>query len=189
MNIVLVHGIFDIGSVFKYMSAVLESKGHRCYLPSLKPANAKLGIKDLAEKLQSYIDKSLAVDEPFILVGFSMGCLISRYYLQELGAADRCVAFHAISGPHHGSLWAKVYWGKGAAEMRPHSVFLNRLQQSESKLANIPLFSYRTRFDEMIIPSKSSEWEIAQNFQVTAFGHHAILRNRFVIDKILQTIP
>lgn len=187
MNIILVHGIFDDSGIFKYMSSALRAEGHACFLPSLKPADAKLGIRDLAEKLQTYINQHLGVTEAFILVGFSMGCLVSRCYLQELGAIQRCVAFHAISGPHHGSWWAYAYWGQGAKDMRPDSALLNDFAQSEHVLADIPLFSYRTRFDEMIIPSKSSEWGIAQNHQVNVFGHRSMLRSQFVIHKISRS--
>src|SRR3990167_8736638 len=79
MNIILVHGIFDNVKLFKYMVDFLERSGHKCFVPSLKPADARAGIADLSQKLSDFIDESIGKNEKFVLVGFSMGCLVSRY--------------------------------------------------------------------------------------------------------------
>jgi len=188
MNIILVHGIFDNGKLFKYMVDFLERSGHRCFVPSLKPADARAGIADLSQKLSDFIGESIGENEKFVLVGFSMGCLVSRYYLQELDGVRRYLAFHAISGPHKGSRLAHFYAGKGAVEMRPGSEFLARLKAGESKLTAIPLFSYRTPFDLMILPSASSHWEIADNYIAKAAVHRYMLRDRFVCNHIKQSL-
>src|SRR3989338_230699 len=188
MNIILVHGIFDNGKLFKYMVRFLKAAGHACHVPSLKPADARNGIADLAEKLAECVNASIGENEKFVLIGFSMGCLVSRYYLQELNGFDWCLAFHAISGPHKGSRLAHFYVGKGAIEMRPGSDFLQKLKAGESRLAKIPLYAYRTPFDLMILPSTSSHWETAQNHVTKAVAHRLMLRDRFVCNHIKQSL-
>ena len=84
MKIILVHGIFDKGNIFKHMARKLEADGHECYAPNLKPADARLGITDLAEKLKDFIDQKLVDQKPIAIVGFSMGCLVSLHYIQHL---------------------------------------------------------------------------------------------------------
>lgn len=96
MNVVLVHGIFDNGAIFKRLAALLTAQGHRCWVPALRPADARHGIEDLASKLKGYVQANMAPGEPFALIGFSMGCIISRQYLQMLDGAQRVCAFFAI---------------------------------------------------------------------------------------------
>jgi triacylglycerol lipase len=188
MNIILVHGIFDNGQLFKQMVSFLEKAGHKCYVPLLKPIDARKGVIDLSVKLNQFITNSLGETEKFVLVGFSMGCLVSRYYLQELNGVERCLAFYAISGPHQGFFSAYFYIGRGAVDMRPGSEFLAQLKAGESKLASIPLFTYRTPFDLMILPSSSSHWEMANNYVTNVVMHRYMLRDKFVCNHISQTL-
>ncbi|NRB40440.1 MAG: lipase [Pseudomonadales bacterium] len=188
MKIVLVHGIFDDGRLFKKMAAFLNDLDCDVYIPSLKPADARLGVADLSHKLKAYIDSTFEPDESFVLIGFSLGCLISRYYLQELGGHDRCNIFHAISGPHKGSLLAYLSFSQGSLDIRPGSAFIQQLNESESKLAHMDIYSYRTPFDQMIIPSKSSHWELAENTITHALVHRFMLSNALVFDSIKASL-
>ena len=93
MKVFLIHGIFDDGRLFEKMSEYLNDLGITTIIPSLKPADARHGIKDLACKLKSFINENTDENEQFNIIGFSMGCLVSRVYLQELGGAIRCQNF------------------------------------------------------------------------------------------------
>jgi triacylglycerol lipase len=187
MNIILVHGIFDDATIYRKMAGKLSALGHECFAPSLKPADARKGISDLSHKLRDEIDETFKAGESFVLIAFSMGCLVARFYLQELGGLKRCQSFHAISGPHRGSLLAYLYPGQGAKEMRPGSDFLRRLKGSGDLLADTPVYSYRTPFDLMIIPSSSSQWEIAENIRTMCPIHPRMVNDRLVFERIVQS--
>lgn len=164
---VLVHGIWQSkGRGFVTLRRDLEKRGVTCLVPSLKPADGRQGITTLALQLRKEIDASFAPDQRFVLVGFSMGGLVSRLYLQDLGGAARCDGLITISTPHHGTEMAQLHYGQGAAEMRPESVFLHELKLGEHELGGIPIVSYRTPFDAVIVPSKSSVWERADNVEI-----------------------
>ncbi len=188
MNVILVHGIFDNSRLLAPLTESLQAQGHCCYSPSLKPASARLGIADLALKLRDYIDTTLTDDDDFVLVGFSMGCLISRYYLQVLEGHHRCPIFHAISGPHHGSWWALLFFWQGAREMRPNSELLNTLEESQQRLSHMAIYSYRTPYDLMILPSRSSHWVMAENHICHTLLHHLMVKDKNVTNMILQSI-
>jgi len=157
-------------------------------VPVLQPTNAKLGIEDLATKLKKYIATNLSKQDRFVLISFSMGCIISRYYLQILGGHNQCSMYHAISGPFNGTLTAYFYFSRGAKQMRFGSSLLQQLKQTESTLQNIPLYSYRTTLDQMIIPSNSSHWKLATNYVVNALFHRTILSNNKVFTLIEQSL-
>lgn len=154
MNIVLVHGFYDSGRIFWRMKRLLSAHGHQCFAPSLRPMDAWRGIPDLAEKLADYVARE--VSGPTALVGFSMGALVCRYYLQALGGMEAMQAFFAISGPHCGTWAAWLYPGKGAAQMRPGNTFLKSLNDSAPELCSrLPVYSYWTPMDLMIVPATS----------------------------------
>ncbi|WP_162584988.1 esterase/lipase family protein [Variovorax sp. RA8] len=99
MDVVLVHGIFDNGAVFRRLADALADAGHRCWVPALKPADGRTGIEDLVAKLHAYIDRHLGSDAEVALVGFRMGCIVSRYYLQMRDGVRRTKALNVATGP------------------------------------------------------------------------------------------
>lgn len=169
---ILVHGIWeDEHRAFPGLRVALEARGVRCIVPSLKPATAITGISTLASQLDSAVRQALPGDGRYIVIGYSMGGLVSRVWLQNLGGADRCDAFITISTPHHGTRMAHAHPGLGAAEMRPGSVFLSSLAETEESLSGIPILSYRTPWDGIIVPTESSIWSLATNIEIPCLFH------------------
>ncbi|MFM2199177.1 MAG: hypothetical protein RLZZ505_2609 [Verrucomicrobiota bacterium] len=183
-KVVLVHGILEDGLAFNSLRSRLENHGIQCHVPKLEPNDARDGIDQLAETLKEGIDKEFGPDERFAMVGFSMGGLVSRYYLQNLGGAERCEAFITVSSPHHGTKMAYAYPGKGARQMRPGSEFLKDLEASEDRLGDIPVVSYRTPMDLIILPTESSVWKRAENHSHPVILHPLMLHSKPVLDDI-----
>jgi triacylglycerol lipase len=188
MNIVLVHGFISTGKIFFYIKKKLEAQGHKCYAPTLKPIDAKYGIEDLAIKLKDYIENKLESHSKFLLVGISLGGIICRYYLQELGGIDKVNKLFTISSPHHGSYLSYIYPGKGMMQLRPNSPLLKNLEAKEYLLKDIDLFSYRTPFDLMIIPNSSSVWNLATNKRFISIMHSSMLINSQVVSEIIKQL-
>lgn len=165
-RVVLVHGIFQNDwRCFGFLRHDLEKRGVQCLVPHLKPSDGRDGLPALADQLKREIDATFG-DERVVVIGFSMGGLVSRYYLQELGGAKRCEAFFSISTPHHGTQVANLGYGEGARQMRPGSDFLTTLEKSEHRLGKMPVVSYRTPADLIILPSSSSVWARAENLSI-----------------------
>lgn len=191
MIFVLVHGINDTSHVFKTMQTTLESQGHRCIVPSLAPNNGSKGLEYLAKQLQDVISIETAGVESHIgLVGFSMGGLISRYYLQELEGHKIISHFFSISAPHHGTVLAYLSLNLGVSQMRLGSDFLRSLAQGAERLQGLACYSYWTPFDLMILPPTSSIWEAAENIKVKALCHPFMLTNdRVIADILAKAVP
>lgn len=183
-RVVMVHGIFEDGKAFKSLKSRFENHGIECYVPKLKPADGRGGLDKLAENLKQDIDKEFGENESIAVVAFSMGGLVSRHYLQKLGGADRCDAFVTISTPHHGTKVAYAYPTKGAQQMRPGSPFLRDLVKTEDTLGEMPIVSYRTPLDLVILPTDSSVWERAVNLSHNVALHPMMLHTRSVLDDI-----
>ena len=184
MNVVLVHGFLQTGNSYRHLRRRLEKRNVRCLTAKLSPSDGRTGICALAADLSDQIDEAFGMTERFSIVGYSMGGLVSRYYLQNLGGAKRCNQLVTIASPHQGTAMANLYPSKGARQMRRGSVFLNQLKESEHKLGDIPVTSYRTPLDLMILPSTSSVWNRADNRAHTVAMHPLMLRDSRVLDDV-----
>ncbi len=156
MNVVLVHGFGDTGRLFRRLWRHLEARGHLCHAPTFHPRDGGLGLEDLSGKLAWFIRANVARGAPVALVGFSMGAIVARHYLQARGGARSTRVFFSIAGPHRGTLSAYFHGGAGVRQMRPGSTFLRDLDAGAGALRGLPVFTYRTPLDLMVVPSRSA---------------------------------
>src|SRR5688500_8203209 len=94
--VVLVHGIYSSSRDMARMARHLRSHGREVFTPDLSPNCGRAGIDELAQQLAEFTETHLQ-GRKFDLVGFSMGGLVSRYYVQRLGGADRVTHFVTVS--------------------------------------------------------------------------------------------
>lgn len=187
-DVVMVHGIFNTGRVFWRMRRYFESKGLRCHTIDLKPNWGGAEIEVLSAQLRDFITERTERGSDITLIGNSMGALVSRYYIQELGGIHIVSRFMSIAGPHHGTLCAYFWIGKGTKQMRFNSPFLKRLEEGENQLKGFPITSYRTRWENVIIPSSSSHWDIADNKVVPVISHQYMPFSMHVARDIFRRI-
>lgn len=173
--VLLVHGIFDSSSVLKPLRDALESHGFRTLAPDLLPCDGSASIITLANELDRFIQAHLTREETFSLVAFSMGGLISRYYLQCLDGAARAQTLITLGTPHNGSALAFFRIGDGFKDLRQGSKFLRVLKQTEDMLRPIHPLSIYTPFDLMIVPYTSSIWRVAKNVSIAVPIHCSLL--------------
>jgi hypothetical protein len=68
--------------------------------------------------------------------------------------------------------------------MRPGSRFLASLQNSQDRLGKIPVTSYRTPMDLIILPPESSVWDRAENLEFPVLMHPLMLTSGPVMSDI-----
>ncbi|MBB21331.1 MAG: lipase [Roseibacillus sp.] len=189
-KVVLVHGIFDTRIGLPSLYEAIVDDGYECLMPSLKPVDGRDGLEPMAKQLQEEIDRKWGPSCKFSLVAFSMGGLISRYYLQELGGASRCQGLYTIATPHNGSYVAYLYPGRGTSQMRPESEFLFQLKKSEHvyDTLQIPTTSYRSAVDIVMIPLKSPKWHRSDNVRLWSPLHPALLWDKTLHRDLLRRL-
>lgn len=195
-TVVLVHGIFDTGKIFAPMARYFAGHGLRTHAPDLRPCSGAQGLEMLARQLKQVIDTldaQIGPESTLDLVGFSMGGLISRYYLQRLGGLERVRRFVAISVPQHGSRWAWFLPNQGCRQMRPGSPFLQDLNQDIASLAQIDLLTLWTPLDLMIIPAGSSVIPVGRECKIPVLLHDWMIKDSRVLkamaDFLLEPEP
>ena len=169
--VLLIHGFNGTPAIFSGMSAYLAKAGWVVYDLTLMPSNGELGIDQLAQQVADYIAKNFTPKQPLDLIGFSMGGIVSRYYVQRLGGIDRVQRLLTISSPHHGTWTAYALERTGCIQMRPGSIFLQDLNRDAVMLEQLNFTSIWTPFDLMIIPANSSKMPVGKEVQVPVLYH------------------
>jgi triacylglycerol lipase len=176
--VLLVHGIWKTGRTFSRMARHLAGRGFAAHTLDLSPNDGSAPLEELAAQLAAHADRVFGAGAPFDLVGFSMGGLVSRYYLQRLGGVERVGRFVSVSSPHHGTLTAHLTRQPGCVQMRPGSDFLRELDgDAASSLGRLDVTSLWTPLDLMILPSESSRLPVGHEVMVAAPLHALMLHD------------
>ncbi len=169
--VLLIHGFNGSAAIFRAMSAYLAKLGWFVYDLTLMPSNGDVGIDQLAQQVADYIATTFSPEQPLDLIGFSMGGIVSRYYVQRLGGTERVQRLITISSPHHGTLTAYALERPGCIQMRLGSAFLQDLNQDAAMLEQLNFTSIWTPFDLMIVPAISSKMPVGREVQVPVIYH------------------
>lgn len=178
--VVLVHGLWNTVDIFWRLRSHLTELGWDVYGLSMSPNNGDIGIDEQAHQLKAYIDATLPHDQHpnqrLDLVGFSMGGLVSRYYLQQLEGVTRVQRLVTVATPHHGSTMAWGRWNIGGRQMRPGSTFLNTLNRDLHTLEGLTLTTIWTPWDLLVVPATSCCLSIGKTQRVVAPTHNSLLK-------------
>lgn len=193
--VLLVHGIDDTSATFRTMRPRLEAKGWKTDAVDLLPSNgdrslAELGaqVRDRAEALRARTG-SQQID----IVSFSLGGIVTRYYLQRLNGSEAVKRFVTISSPHQGTYTGFLRWNRGGEELRPQSAFITDLNRDwSSHVAKMQVTSIWTPFDLVIMPANSSQLPGAKDVTVPVLVHPWMLwdsRSLEAVEAALQAEP
>ena len=119
--LVLVHGLWNTPQLFERLLNHLNQKPSLLLAPHLPHDFGRVGIRELAKELDLQIQSRFGSEQPIDILGFSMGGLISRVWLQEFMGFKRTIRFFSIGSPHKGTLTAQLVpksFFKGITEMK-----------------------------------------------------------------------
>jgi len=187
--ILLVHGINDTTKIFRTMEKFLHDRGWEVHSFNMIPNNGDGDLADLARQVEAYIRENFCPEQRFDLLGFSMGGIVSRYYLQRLGGVQQVDRFISISGPNAGTQTAYLSQRIGCRQMRPDSEFLANLNQDgEEILGQVKFTSIWTPLDLMIIPAQSSRMSIGKEIVIPVPLHQWVVTDLRVLEAIAQVL-
>ena len=178
--VILVPGWLDNIATMGKMAEHLSGLGYRALVCSPQPSDGRAPIEDLAAQLAEFVAQTLADDERFHYIGFSMGGLIGRYYLQELGGRARMANLITIATPHRGTYMAHSLWLPAVRQMRPESEFIHNLNVDLSALAERRFVSLWTPLDLSVVPPSHSELPVGESQRVFGIAHALMPINRRV---------
>lgn len=108
------------------------------------------------------------------IVAHSMGGLISRYYIKNLGGEGQVERLVMLATPNHGTIVSYLGPSAGAKQMHPGSDFLKTLNAGDESPGAIKYTSIRGGLDEIVIPHSSPILEGAENHYSRFAAHGTI---------------
>jgi triacylglycerol lipase len=189
--VVLLHGYFHNRSGFDFMSAELRRRGFR-WIHGLNYNPLGNGVPDLAESFARTVEdiRKVSGAKRVHVVGHSLGGVIVRWYIQEMGGAklvDRCIT---IGTPHAGTLAAYLGIGQAARDMRPGSPIITRLERGLAK-TKTKIVNLYSDLDVLIIPSSSAvlpERKNVTNLLIEDLGHTSMLLSQPLTDEVCDLL-
>lgn len=186
--VLLVPGIFDTAARMKKMERYLRRAGINAQVVSPQPSDGTIGLDVMAWKLAGYIESAFPADQPLALVGFSMGGLICRSYIQQMGGRLRTRQLITLSTPHHGTYTGYFFDRPAPIQMRPGSYFLRELNRDLAPLAEVDFTSIWTPCDLTILPAESSRMPVGRMVQIPTLIHHFVVEDRRVWCAVEQAL-
>lgn len=167
----------------------LEEGGYTVHSPTLTPNFGIASLPQLTSKVEQYIQNNIPEESCVHLIGYSMGGLICRYYLQQQKDLTRYLSLTTLATPHNGSLHAWLLPLPGLLDMRQQSKFLAELEENDHRIAQHcrPL-SLWTPLDLMILPQNSSIWPIANNEQMLVSMHPNMIRAPKILNRVTKHV-
>lgn len=183
-TVVLIHGFTDSPRRIFFMARYLRRLGWNVLTPELRPSNGSAPLETLAEQLATFVSTHCGDSGRLDFIGFSMGGLICRYYLQCMGGAARTDRFISIASPDNGTHIAKLIPGAGMRQMRRGSTFLNDLNADVSTLKDVACSVLFTPMDFIIVPAVSSIVPFAEIYRLRIFSHVLMIYHPAVYRKL-----
>ena len=189
--IILIHGLWNNSSIFSSITSKLDEIGIEYFAPTLNHSYGMTSIIDLTIILNELILEKYGLEKELDILGFSMGGIIGRYWIQKFNGYKRTRRLISIGSPHKGTLMAQLipkYPFRGISEMKINSNFLRELAKNDFFLNDIECISFFTYWDLMVFPSWLTNLNFGEKISLKVFKHRNLVRNSFSVEKIIERI-
>ena len=184
--VILVHGFCCNAGFWAPLQVCLAARRIRSYTLNLEPVFGSIDdfARQLAERVETVRRETGA--PRVVLVGHSMGGLVSRIYVGDPHHARRVARLVTLGSPHRGTVLARLGRGRNVAQMRVLSPWLDGLNRAATPL--IPVVSLYSLHDNIVIPQDSSELAGAENHAWAGIGHLELGFSAPVYERLLREI-
>jgi triacylglycerol lipase len=185
--ILLVHGYVNNGSVWRFQKSRLEKAGLGP-IYTIDLGHPFRSIQEYADKVKAKAQE-IALEtgrKDLILIGHSMGGLVSALYATTLAPPDTVTDVITIGSPLVGTPMARLGLGLNAREMRRGSILLKNLQVAIANTPRIRFHHIATTSDQLVIPGRSAIIATNNYLLLDDIGHASLLYSRRVTQKILE---
>ena len=125
------------------------------------------------------------------LLGFSMGGIISRVWLQQLGGARRTHRFISVGSPQQGTLtaqWIPRWLLAGLADMKRGSALLRSLNADPSPLRELDCVSCFCSCDLMVVPGWQARLPVGMVRSIPVLTHQQLIAHPHALDVLMQIL-
>ena len=182
--VVLVHGFLASAGVFRPMRARLEREANaRVATFSHAPG---LGVKRIARQLAEIVDR-IPHGTRVHLVGHSLGGIVVRWYVQEMGATSASCRRFSLATPFGGVRVAeslRVFVGN---DLHAASDVLARLRE-RARSCEVPHTSIAGTEDRVVGEAARARFAHGEWIELPGRGHNALLFDRESIAHVVEKV-
>jgi triacylglycerol lipase len=175
-----VHGLLDSPTVFDRLRRELGKRRADVLAPALSLRLGRTPIAQAAAELSRQIAAAYPGDTPIDVLGFSIGGVIGRTWIQRLGGHQRTRRFISVGSPQQGTLTARPWprrLFKGLADLRQGSALLHALNNNLDTLAGIDCHSFYSALDLAVLPGWRAVLPIGPRTLLPVATHPQLLRD------------
>lgn len=181
--VILLSGIYFKWHFMRHMAKKISYAGHPVYIiPSL--GRNLLSIPFSAKIVYEILEKNDLKN--VVIIGYSKGGLVAKEVLANYNEDNRVAKEIAIAAPFEGSRLAGAIPHKAFKELAPNSQKISSLK--DERRVNKKIVSIMPEYDNHVWHEKGSYLKGAKNIKVPVRGHHKVLYDKDVIDKILSIL-
>ncbi|MFK7992428.1 MAG: esterase/lipase family protein [Sandaracinaceae bacterium] len=185
--VVFVHGFGAGGAVFRPLRERVESE---LALPTVDFSYpSSHGFTRVAAGLAKRIERTAPRGAVLDVVGHSLGGLVARWYIQELGGAERVERLVTLATPHAGTRSARIAPGPLRRALLPGSDVVRRLDSGRARAVGVRHTALVAGSDLMVTPPASAA--ALPDADVRWFdelGHNAMLFDRTVHEAVIERL-
>jgi pimeloyl-ACP methyl ester carboxylesterase len=182
--VVLVHGFLATAGVFRPMRKRLRQEtGAQVASFSHAPG---LGVARIARQLGRLIDR-IPHGTRIHLVGHSLGGLVARWYVQELGGDARVAQTISLATPFGGARLAEHFRVFVGNDLHAASDVLARLRKGAAA-STVPHTSIAGSADRIVPTPEHARFTVGETLVLQGRGHNTLLFDREAIDAIVRRV-
>jgi triacylglycerol lipase len=183
--VVLVHGFMATAGVFRPMRKRLERvAGARVASFSHAPG---LGVERIAGQLAKLVER-IPAGTRIHLVGHSLGGIVARWYVQEMGGHARVAQTISLATPFGGARIAERFRVFVGNDLHAESKVLTRLREGALAAGGVPHTSIAGADDRMVSPPSCARFGNGEVIVLGGRGHNQLLFDREAIDLVVRRV-
>lgn len=187
----LVHGLLDTPAVFNGLKRELAGRRQPLLIPGLPLRLGCTPIAEAAELLGSHIEAAFGPEQPIDLLGFSIGGVIARYWIQRLAGHRRTRRFISVGSPQQGTLTAQPWPSqlfRGIDDLRWDSGLLEQLNGNLDSLRPVECHSFYSALDLVVLPGWRAVLPLGERSMLPVLTHPQLLRDRAALQPLTREL-
>ncbi|MGL6134890.1 MAG: lipase family alpha/beta hydrolase [Prochlorococcaceae cyanobacterium] len=189
--LVLVHGLWDTPGLFRRLEKQLEGSRDPVLVPHLPHGLGERPVIELAKELGQAVEARFGPEQEVDVLGFSLGGVIARSWIQLQGGRRRTRRFISVGSPQQGSLLALPWprrWLSTVADLRPGSPLLQRLNDDPAGLEGVACTSFWCLSDQMVVPSWTGVLPVGPKHQLPVWHHQQLITSPAGLEPIVKEL-
>jgi triacylglycerol lipase len=189
--LVLVHGLLDTPAVFDRLKRELGERRQPLLIPALPLRLGATPVLQSAALLGSHIEAAFGPEQPVDLLGFSMGGVIARAWIQLRGGQRRTRRFISVGSPQQGTITAQPWPARllaGIADLRWGSPLLQQLNANLDALRRIECHSFYSSLDLVVLPGWRAVLPVGARTMLPVLTHPQLLRDPAAIRPLAREL-